>query len=767
MNSIANLNYLDELVKEYLVFRGFTQTNHYFSLEKKSDKLKGFQVDRILEQINYYIANYDIHHLIELWNFLDVTFFSRIDFNRNYSTPSPSLNSNNSNTTTSGGGGHHHNSHHNNHHNNHNNNNSFRHDLSSTIKKLSTSLKKYYVIYAIHNNKIDKVKEFFDLYSHELIRDPEWQHWFALPYIRNPHLDPFFEVYFSKVWSEAFSLSLRNFLSTIFKNIPLPKMLQFNLERQNRKRLESQVENLLQQNEELRSQLDKLEYQNKRDQSAASGNITAGGSNLRRDNSSNNINSSGEDRENSFSRVSKRSETTTLRSSVVNSNSNSSHTLMSSVDDDSSSGVVIGSGRARRSILQNNNPSVIVNNNSNINNNNNSSSNNSGTTSINNSNTSNISNTSNNSNNNNNTTTNNSGTNNSNNNVSFPNGLHSSGMEMGEMDENGILKKSSFDVPNGEAIYSIESQEICTSHSSPITRCKFLSNGSKIASSSVDGTVRLWNVDGFSSRHTTIYCLSEVISLEWENKSKILMCGTTDSKIKLWNSSTDKAIGDLNTPAEFPRVEDLVCNPNGNSFVSSSNNLARTDGIVYTWNLRTLKIEEKLSSSNVVINSMSFNNSGTLLATGCVDGTIRIFDIKTGSPIAGWQAHGEELLSVQFSSDENNKLYSIGKDGKLYQWNVHMMGKPLREYQYPGFPTDTHRTTKISFNSDSSSFIVGSNNKFALIYNVEQSSPVLKVSGHSGPVVTVDWHPTQNICVTGSLDQTVRLSKLVKKFSLF
>ncbi|KAF2075048.1 hypothetical protein CYY_003658 [Polysphondylium violaceum] len=748
MNSIANLNYLDELVKEYLVFRGFTQTNHYFSLEKKSDKLKGFQVDRILEQINYYIANYDIHHLIELWNFLDITFFSRIDFNRNYtSAPSPSLN----------GGNHNHNNNHNSRQSNHHlNNSSFRHDLSSTIKKLSTSLKKYYVIYAVNNNRIDKVKEFFDLYSHELIRDPEWQHWFALPYIRNAHMDPFFEVYFSKVWSEAFSLSLRNFLSTIFKNIPLPKMLQFNLERQNRKRLESQVENLLQQNEELRSQLDKLEYQNKRDQSAA---VSSGGSNLRRDNSSSNINTSADDRENSFSRVSKRSETSSLRGSVVNNHhhpSNSNNNLMASIDDDSSSGgVVIGSGRARRSIT-NNSTTIAGNSNSNSNSNvinsNNSSSSSSNTSTTNNSN---------------NPTTATATATTTTNNTLFPNGLNSSGMEMGEMDENGLLKKSSFDVSSGEAMYTIESQETCTSHSSPITRCKFLSNGSKIASSSVDGTVRLWNVDGFSSRHTTIYCLSEVISLEWENKSKLLMCGTTDSKIKLWNSSTDKAIGDINTPPEFPRVEDLVCNPNGNSFVSSSNNLARTDGIVYTWNLRTLKVEDKFSSSNAVINSMSFNNSGTLLATGCVDGTIRIFDIKTGSPIAGWQAHTEELLSVQFASDENNKLYSMGKDGKLYQWNVHMMGKPLREYQYPGFPTDSHRTTKISFNSDSSTFIVGSNNKFALIYNVEQSSPVLKVSGHSGPVVSVDWHPTQNTCVTGSLDQTVRLSKLVKKYSLF
>eukprot|EP01132_Coremiostelium_polycephalum_P009625 gene9625-11795_t len=347
----------------------------------------------------------------------------------------------------------------------------------------------------------------------------------------------------------------------------------------------------------------------------------------------------------------------------------------------------------------------------------------------------------------------------------FSAGISSSGYEMSEMDnETGQFKKtssvSSRGSGSGEPSYGFESQEICTSHTTPVTRCKFSSNGSKIASSSVDGTVRVWNVDGFS-RHTTIYCLSEVISMEWENRTKLLLCGTTDSKIKLWNSSTDKAIGDINTSQEFPRVEDLVCNPNGNSFASSSTNVARSDGVVYTWNFRTLKAEDKLSSSNAIINSMSFNNNGTLLATGCVDGTIRIFDIKSCSPIAGWQAHSNEILSVQFCSDDN-KLYSLGKEGRLSQWNIHVMGKPEKEYEYPGFPIDTHRTTKISFNNDDTSFIIGSNNKYALIYNVENSSPVLQISGHSGPVVAVDWHPTQNICVTGSLDQTVRLTKLSK-----
>lgn len=40
----AAINSIDDLVKEYLLFRGFTQCIRMFDTEKKNDKLKGYQV---------------------------------------------------------------------------------------------------------------------------------------------------------------------------------------------------------------------------------------------------------------------------------------------------------------------------------------------------------------------------------------------------------------------------------------------------------------------------------------------------------------------------------------------------------------------------------------------------------------------------------------------------------------------------------------------------------------------------------------------------
>eukprot|EP00128_Syssomonas_multiformis_P011153 Colp12_sorted_trinity150504_noHs@27472 len=74
--AVANI---DDLLKEYLVFRGFTNTLRTFEAEIKTDKDKGFNVAKITEQIFVYINTHDIVNLRRLWNHLEKRFLRRLD----------------------------------------------------------------------------------------------------------------------------------------------------------------------------------------------------------------------------------------------------------------------------------------------------------------------------------------------------------------------------------------------------------------------------------------------------------------------------------------------------------------------------------------------------------------------------------------------------------------------------------------------------------------------------------------------------------------
>ena len=52
------------------------------SLQCRGEKEKGFRVDRLLEQLNGFIASHDLAGLLELWRHLDSRIFTRLEASR-------------------------------------------------------------------------------------------------------------------------------------------------------------------------------------------------------------------------------------------------------------------------------------------------------------------------------------------------------------------------------------------------------------------------------------------------------------------------------------------------------------------------------------------------------------------------------------------------------------------------------------------------------------------------------------------------------------
>lgn len=76
---MAHIQLVDELVREYLLYRGFTATVKAFDNDLKSDKDKGFRVDKIVEHIVHYINVSDLNGLKEYWSHLDSLVFSKLE----------------------------------------------------------------------------------------------------------------------------------------------------------------------------------------------------------------------------------------------------------------------------------------------------------------------------------------------------------------------------------------------------------------------------------------------------------------------------------------------------------------------------------------------------------------------------------------------------------------------------------------------------------------------------------------------------------------
>ncbi|XP_063907683.1 WD repeat-containing protein 91 [Zophobas morio] len=198
---MAHAQYMDELIREYLLFRGFGSTLKAFDSELKVDKEKSFRVDKIIDQLMQFIANFDLNSLRELWGHLDAHMFSKLE------------------------------SH-----------------FIPGVKKLENSVLKMFLVICAVNNKTDKVMEFFLRLTPELQNQNEWKDWFVFPYIKNHEENPAFSLYFTKQWQDTLLVSLHNFLASIFQYMPTPTLMHFEEDA-------TKINKMEQRNESLRNRL--------------------------------------------------------------------------------------------------------------------------------------------------------------------------------------------------------------------------------------------------------------------------------------------------------------------------------------------------------------------------------------------------------------------------------------------------------------------------------------------------------------------------------
>ncbi|KAJ8920303.1 hypothetical protein NQ315_011964 [Exocentrus adspersus] len=194
---MAHVQFMDELIREYLLFRGFGATLKAFDAELKVDKEKSFRVDKIIDQLMQNINSYDLTSLRELWGHLDRHMFTKLE---SHFTP--------------------------------------------CVKKLENAILKMYLINAVANNKTDKVMEFFVKLTPELQNQSEWKDWFVLPYIKNAEENPTFSLHFTKHWQDTLLVSLHNFLASIFQYMPTPALLHYEEDANKISKLEQRNESL-------------------------------------------------------------------------------------------------------------------------------------------------------------------------------------------------------------------------------------------------------------------------------------------------------------------------------------------------------------------------------------------------------------------------------------------------------------------------------------------------------------------------------------------
>src|SRR5262249_4490552 len=140
---------------------------------------------------------------------------------------------------------------------------------------------------------------------------------------------------------------------------------------------------------------------------------------------------------------------------------------------------------------------------------------------------------------------------------------------------------------------------------------------------------------------------------------------SSDATLRLWDAEKGTPLAVLEG-GDASGLESVVWSPDGNLLATSAVN-----GTIRLWDVKTLKVRHVLTAHTSEIDSTAFSPGGKTLASGCKDKTLRFWDVQSGSLKQTLTGFETRIESLAYSPD--GKLLAAGSGGAeslVRLWNV-------------------------------------------------------------------------------------------------
>jgi WD40 repeat protein len=208
---------------------------------------------------------------------------------------------------------------------------------------------------------------------------------------------------------------------------------------------------------------------------------------------------------------------------------------------------------------------------------------------------------------------------------------------------------------------------LLNSHSTQVTALAFNRAGTLLASADSSRSLHLWDTTTNQESQVFTNIDSEIGTLAFSPDGNQLASGGTDRVIHVWSRAADSSgwrlAGGDTRQASFDARTDVSLSPDGSRLASVGAAGLRV------WDTATAQTSIQPEDAPLV-SAVAFSPAGGLLAGGCADTRLRLWDVNTGRQQARFEGQDVPLTTLAFATD-GALLAAGGSAGTdVWLWDV-------------------------------------------------------------------------------------------------